>query len=168
MKPIYLLFTFLSTTLCFSQNSMSDKFNKITQEELNMTVYEKDTTAHAVVLEAYGEHYFDVINDQIHLVKNFYAKIKILDKQGIEEANIVIPFYKGEKSSEYIKNIKAVTHNPAKIDYLEQDQIFSVDVNSFYGEKRFTFPNVKAGSIIEYQYTLESPFIYNLEGWSFQ
>lgn len=168
MKPIYFLFTFLSTTISFSQNSLSDKFNKITPEELSMTVYEKDTTAHAVVLEEYGENYFDVINDRIHLVKHFYAKIKILDKQGIEEANIEIPVYKNEDSSEYIKNIKAATHNSDKIDYLEQDQIFSIDITNYYAEKRFTFPNVKAGSIIEYQYTLESPFYYNLEGWDFQ
>ncbi|MBC8756186.1 DUF3857 and transglutaminase domain-containing protein [Kordia sp. YSTF-M3] len=168
MKPIYLLLTFLCTSLSYGQNSMSDKFNKISQEELNMTVYEKDTTAHAVVLEEYGENYFDVINDRIRLIKHFYARIKILDKQGLEEANIKIPIYKNDKSSEYIKNVKAITHNPSKIDHLAKDQIFLVDVNGYYSEKRFTFPNAKVGSVIEYQYTLESPFIYNFEGWDFQ
>ncbi|QHI34803.1 hypothetical protein IMCC3317_01470 [Kordia antarctica] len=168
MKPIYLFFTFLCTAMCYGQNSMNEKFNKISPDELNMTVYDKDTTAHAVVLEEYGENYFDVINDRIRLIKHYYAKIKILDKQGIEEANIEIPFYKGKKSTEYIKNIKAITHNADKIDHLAEDQIFSVDVNNYYGEKRFTFPNVKVGSVIEYQYTLQSPFIYNFEGWDFQ
>ncbi|MGH1384707.1 DUF3857 domain-containing protein [Kordia sp.] len=148
---------------------MSLKFNKVSPAELKMTEYKKDTTAHAVVLEEYGENYFEVINDQYFIIKHFYAKIKILDKQGIEQAaKIQIPFYKGKNAFEVIKNVKAITHNPNETDELAKDQVFSVDVNSFYGETRFTFPNVKVGSVIEYQYTLESPFYYNFEGWDFQ
>ena len=168
MKPIYLLVTLLFTFVCSSQNSMSDRFNKLTEDEINMTVYEKDTTAHAVVLEEYGENYFELKKQRIILIKHFYTKIKILDKQGMRYANIEIPFYVGSKSTEKIVNIKAITHNGDKIDYLAKDQVFSVDVNPYYGEKRFTFPNVKVGSIIEYQYTLETPFYYNFEGWDFQ
>lgn len=147
---------------------MSSKFNKVNQDELNMKVYAKDTTAHAVVLEEYGENFFEVDNDRIWLIKHYYAKIKILDKQGLDAANIKIPVHKSAKSSEIIKNIKAVTHNPSEKNELAEDQVFSVDLNSFYTEKRFTFPNAKAGSVIEYQYTLQSPFIYNFEGWDFQ
>ncbi len=168
MKPIYLLVTIVCTLTLHAQNPMSEKFNKVSQEELNMTVYAKDTTAHAVILEEYGENYFDVISDRIFLVKHFYAKIKILDKQGLDEANISIPFYKGKKSFEVIKNVKAITHNPGEKNELAKDQVFKVDINSFYGEQRFTFPNVKVGSVLEYQYTLESPFIFNFEGWDFQ
>lgn len=168
MKPIYLLLTILFTSFCFGQNSMSSKFNKVNQGELNMKVYAKDTTAHAVVLEEYGENFFEVDNDRIWLIKHYYAKIKILDKQGLDAANIKIPVHKSAKSSEIIKNIKAVTHNPSEKNELAEDQVFSVDLNSFYTEKRFTFPNAKAGSVIEYQYTLQSPFIYNFEGWDFQ
>ena len=169
MKPIYSLITILCAMFCYGQNPMSIKFNKVSQEELNMKVYEKDTTAHAVVIEEYGENYFDVISERIFLIKHYYVKIKILDKLGIEQAaKIQIPFYKGKNAYEVIKNVKAITHNPDKIDHLAKDQVFSVDINSFYGEKRFTFPNVKVGSVLEYQYTLESPFIYNFEGWDFQ
>ncbi|WP_420573154.1 DUF3857 domain-containing protein [Kordia sp.] len=168
MKPIYLLVTMLFTLWSYSQSPTSEKFNKITQDELNMTVYAKDTTAHAVVLEEYGENYFEVVHDRIHLIKHYYVKIKILDKQGIDKANIVIPVYKNKKSIEQIKDVKAITHNSDKIDHLTQDQIFSIDVTPFYSEKRFTFPNVKVGSVLEYQYTLVSPFIYNFEGWDFQ
>ncbi|AXG70988.1 hypothetical protein KORDIASMS9_03243 [Kordia sp. SMS9] len=168
MKPIYILVTILCTLTLHAQNPMSVKFNKVTQDELNMTVYAKDTTAHAVILEEYGENYFDVINERIFLVKHFYAKIKILDKQGITEANINIPFYRGKKSFEVIKNVKAITHNPGEKNELATNQVFKVDINRFYGEERFTFPNVKVGSVLEYQYTLESPFIFNFEGWDFQ
>lgn len=33
---------------------------------------------------------------------------------------------------------------------------------------KFTFPNVQDGSILEYKYTLVSPYFYDLEGWEFQ
>ena len=50
---------------------MSSKFNKVNQDELNMKVYAKDTTAHAVVLEEYGENFFEVDNDRIWLIKHY-------------------------------------------------------------------------------------------------
>src|SRR5690606_956903 len=31
-----------------------------------------------------------------------------------------------------------------------------------------TFPNVQDGSILEYRYTIVSPFFYDLDGWEFQ
>ncbi len=34
--------------------------------------------------------------------------------------------------------------------------------------KKFTFPNVKEGSIIEFEYTKMSDFLQNLEPWEFQ
>jgi hypothetical protein len=169
MKPITFLITMLFAVFLYGQNPMSVKFNRVSSEELSMTSYAKDPKAHAVVLEEYGENYFEVINEQYFIIKHYYVKIKILDKQGIEEvAKVQIPFYKGKNSFEVIKNIKAITHNPGETDELKSDQIFSVDLNKFYGEKRFTFPNVKAGSVLEYQYTLESPFYFNFEGWDFQ
>jgi hypothetical protein len=34
--------------------------------------------------------------------------------------------------------------------------------------KKFTFPAIKEGSIIEYEYTIHSDFIFNLQPWEFQ
>jgi hypothetical protein len=147
---------------------MSTKFNKVSQEELNMTTYDKDKTAHAVVLEEYGKSNFEAIDGRFFIVTHFYAKTKILDKQGLKAAEVSIPFYRGQNAFEVVKNIKAITHNAGETDELAKDQIFSVDRNRNYSEKRFTFPNVKAGSVLEYQYTIESPFFFNFDGWTFQ
>jgi hypothetical protein len=154
--------------LCAGQNPLSEKFDKVSQKELDMNVYEKDTTAHAVVLEEYGNVYFDLIKDRVLLVKNYYTKIKILDKQGLDQANIQIAYYHNKKSKEKIKDIKAITHNVSGKDEVSESKIFTIDVNERWTEKRFTFPNVKVGSVLEYQYTLETPFVYNFEGWDFQ
>src|SRR5690606_20010231 len=34
--------------------------------------------------------------------------------------------------------------------------------------RKFTFPDVKEGSIIEYEYTIKSDFLFNLQPWIFQ
>ena len=34
--------------------------------------------------------------------------------------------------------------------------------------KKFTFPNIKEGSIVEYEYTITSDFLFNLQPWEFQ
>ncbi len=154
--------------MCYGQNPLSEKFGNVSQKELDMRTYEKDTTAHAVVLEEYGDVSFQLIKDRILLVKQYYTKIKILDKQGVDEAIIQIPYYRTRKSEETIKNIKAVTYNTGETNTLATDQIFTVDHSENWSEKRFTFPNVKVGSVLEYQYTLETPFVYNFEGWEFQ
>src|SRR5690606_29986690 len=33
---------------------------------------------------------------------------------------------------------------------------------------KFTFPDVREGSILEYSYEIQSPFFFNLTGWKFQ
>lgn len=159
----------LLTFVCYGQkNPLKEKFGNVSSEEIKMTVYDKDTTAHAVVLEEYGDLSFQLVKDQIRLVKHYYTKIKILDKKGEKHANIDIPYYHSRKSKEKIKNIKAVTHNASGKIALKEDQIFTVDHSERWSTKRFTFPNVKVGSVLEYQYTLETPFVYNFEGWDFQ
>ena len=48
------------------------------------------------------------------------------------------------------------------------NEIFNVDEYPRYSIKRFTFPNVKDGSILEYTYRKESYFFSNFGNWQFQ
>lgn len=151
--------TFAQTTLEFGQLALSEQ---------NFKVYEKDTTAHAVYLFEKGENYFEVRRNYVYLITKYHAKIKILDKQGFGESEIAIPFYHSEDRTEKISGIRAITHNGIVKSSLQQEDVFEVDVNDRWSEKRFTFPNVKEGSILEYMYEVQSPFLFNLKGWDFQ
>ena len=51
---------------------------------------------------------------------------------------------------------------------LNGDGEFKDNVNKFWSIKKITMPNVKEGSIIEYKYTIKSPFFSNLQDWKFQ
>ncbi len=51
---------------------------------------------------------------------------------------------------------------------LEDKSVFTDKLSKYVIQKKFTFPALKEGSIIEYTYTQSSPFVYNLQPWEFQ
>ncbi|MDC6365825.1 MULTISPECIES: DUF3857 domain-containing protein [Flavobacteriaceae] len=144
------------------------EFGVLNHQEKEFTAYSKDTTAHAVYLYEKGENYFEVRKDYIWLITKYHAKKKILDKQGFDHAQIEIPYYHSDKNRERVNKIKAVTHNGNIKTYVNKENIYNVDVNDRWSQKKFTFPNVQEGSILEYTYEIQSPFFYNLTGWEFQ
>ena len=167
MKHQVLLFA-ISLCGCFLFGQDELEFGKLTAFEKEFATYEKDTTVNAVYLQEKGENYFEVRQNGVWLISKYHAKKKILDKQGFDEADIKIPYYRSEKSSESVHKIRAITHNGNSRFELKQDRFYSVDVSENRSEIRFVFPDVKEGSILEYTYEIQSPFFFNLTGWEFQ
>lgn len=46
--------------------------------------------------------------------------------------------------------------------------MFLEERNKFVSVKKFAIPNVRVGSIIEFTYSIDSPFIFNFRPWEFQ
>tara|TARA_R110002050_G_scaffold1281_4_gene9312 strand:+ start:54128 stop:56095 length:1968 start_codon:yes stop_codon:yes gene_type:complete len=161
---------FFAALLCILKTNAQEEnsFGILTPEEKSFITYEKDSTANAVVLYEKGDNYFDIINNRIQIVKKYHIKIKILNEKGFDEGNIAIPYYHNENSSEKIEEIRGVTHNGTVKTSVIQSQIYSSDVHERVTEKRFAFPSIKEGSILEYSYKLITPYIYNFKGWDFQ
>ena len=129
----------------------------------------KKTTAVAVVLYERGDNYFELVNGRLRLVKEYHCKTKVLKQPGIEYGDIEIPYYwKSPRSFEVVEDIRAITHNGTVKTGLRQDGIFTVEEDENWHAKRFPFPDVKVGSILEYKYRIVTPFVYNFEGWTFQ
>ncbi|MEO5979912.1 MAG: DUF3857 and transglutaminase domain-containing protein [Chryseolinea sp.] len=147
------------------------KFGEITYKDLNMRVYEPDTSASAVVLNEFGDASVQR-DERTELVFDYHVRIKILKQQGIEQANITILAYRQDNSTEEVRDIRASSYNiensAIKETKLEQKGIFTSKVNDNYEEKRFAIPNVRVGSIIEIQYRTKSPFLFNFHNWEFQ
>lgn len=165
-KPFLSYLVFFS--IVFSSYAQNHEFGSLTDWEKNYALSDEDDRFKAVVLYERGDVYFDVIDNTIRMVKEYHKKIKILDRKGFDEANIAIPFYFTDESSEKVKNIRAITHNGNSKQNVLWDKVYKVDVDKNNGQMRFTFPDVQVGSILEYQYTLVSPYFYRLEGWTFQ
>ena len=128
----------------------------------------RDTTTAAVVLFEKGRNTFEIIGNYIRIVKVVYKKIKVFDVNRYEGIEVSIPYYHTKQTSEKVVDIKAVTHNGTEKKYIDEKIIFDVDLSEKWSEKRFTFPDVQDGSIIEYTYRIESPFIFNFGNWDFQ
>lgn len=152
----------------FSYAQMPDTFGKVSELEKKMTSYEKDPDANAVVLYERGDNYFKVINRYVRLVKEYHVKIKILNEKGFDEATISIPLRKNNKSSEKLTKIEAVTHNGDNQFNVLPSEMYTKDIHEYRTDHSFTFPKLEKGSIIEYKYTITSPFIFNFRGWNFQ
>ncbi len=169
MKRVLLFICLLYVSITsYSQERPSYFFGDITQAEYDLNVYEKDSTANAVVLFEYGKTKFHVSNRSIVIRRTYYAKVKIFNKEGEDNAIIKIPIYNNQKEKEKVFKIKAVTHNGKVKKGLNPKNIFVGSVSNNWAEVKFTMPNVQKNSIIEYEYTLESPFIFNFKGWEFQ
>lgn len=170
------LFTGLVMLFCvgFTQVFGQDqpaKFGKLDDVELNMRVYDKDTSAAAVVLSDYGFSYF-TYNKGFKVIFERHTRIKVLKKSGYDAANISVPYYQRNSKKENVYNIKGFTYNQegGKItkDKLESKAVFDEQTSENWFAKKFSMPNVKEGSVIEYSYTISSDFLYNLREWEFQ
>jgi len=154
-----ILFLFIAT-INAQRRKEGYPFGILLNAEKNFTIYEKDSTANAVFLYERGENYFDIVDDRIQIVKKYHAKIKIINDKGFDQGNISIPYYHSNTLSEHIKDIKAVTHNGTIKTPVQPNNIHTIDINERWKDKRFTFSNIKEGSILEYSYTFITPYIY--------
>ena len=168
MKKIALYVLVLFTLNTFSQE-LTYTFGKPTKSELDLMHYNLDSTANAAVLFESGKTIFKEKYGTVIISTTFYKKIKIFNKNGFEYASFSIPLYHLNKNDkERVLNIKAVTHNGMVKTGLDKKEVFVEKINDKWKELKFTMPNLKPGSLIEVEYTLESPFKYNLTGWEFQ
>jgi hypothetical protein len=156
----------------FAQGGHGFPFGQVTYRELNIETYEKDTSATALVLDEFGEAYFDNSNDN-NLLFEYHTKIKILKKAGVSCGTFEIPLRKSEGREEIIRELKASTFDDAsgsmKELKLDLKKVYTENYNKYYNIKKFALPDVQVGSVIEVYYQLESPFFfYNFRPWEFQ
>ena len=170
MKKNVLLLLLLSLNLIsFSQEKSKYTFGEPTTDELNLKAYTLDPNASAVVLYESGNTEFKVRKrSDVYITTKFYKKIKIFSNKGFKHATFEILLYNGENYKEKVTGIRAVTHNNANKTYLNKTQIFENEITKNYRKVSFTMPNLKVGSVIEIEYTLENPVNYNLNSWNFQ
>jgi len=149
-----------------NKDSNIPAFGKIEKADLEMKECDFDKNAEAMVLFDKGQ--LDYIQGSgIDLER--HIRIKILNDKGKDKADIHLP-YISWKNEEDIKDITAQVYNldPSGnivVTKVEKKQIFEKQINKREAEKVFTFPEVKAGTIIEYKYKHTNIGMMN---WYFQ
>jgi hypothetical protein len=136
------------------------KFNEADLSKQKSTL---DENAASEIL--YKSVHFSVDNNSGSLIKKTFYRIKIYDKDKAEDwLNLEIPLYQSGSNQETISKIKAYTYNlengatvTTKVD---KSSKYKSKESKNYSITKFAFPNVKNGSVIEYQYEVTSPFLY--------
>ncbi|WP_306353996.1 DUF3857 and transglutaminase domain-containing protein [Flavobacterium sp. '19STA2R22 D10 B1'] len=173
MKKITLIFII---TCCFIFNNLlaqKQELGKVTAEELLEKEHPREKDAPAAILYNKGNTYFEYSpQNGFVMVTDVQMKIKIYKKEGYEWANDAIKYYVYNNPKETVDYSKAYTYNlvNGKIEKtkLKSDGEFNNSINKYWSQKKITMPNVKEGSIIEYQYSIRSPYFSSFPEWKFQ
>ena len=170
LKKIFcfaVLFSFISI------NAQELELGKVSFNELKEISHPKDSSAVAAILYNKGKTFFKYTDaDGFTIVTEVETRVKIYKKEGYDWATKAVEYYIGSSPSEQVSFSKAVTYNlvEGKIEKtkLKSEGEFKEKKNKFWGVAKMTMPNVKEGSVIEYKYTIESPFISTFPEWKFQ
>lgn len=163
-------FTLITVSLVFiflgQSNAQEMKYGKYSQAQLELNKVEFEPDAASVVLEenSFNQFIGAIQHSTIH------RRIKILKESGKDIGNVTLSFYAGD-GIQNISKLNAQTVNIEngieKITKLGKDDFFEVAVERNYREIRFTFKDVKVGSIIEYSYLKTDKSITFLDSWVF-
>lgn len=173
MKTQFLVILLLISA-AFSSSAQKYELGKVTLEELNEKVHPKDSSAVAAILFKKGDVQFEYSPQKgFEMITTVKTKIKIYKKEGYEWGNHSQRVYIGGNSGdEYLSFKNAVTYNvvDGKIEKtkLKSDGEFVEKVNKFWNRKKITMPNVKVGSIIEFEYVMRTVLIGTIDKWDFQ
>ena len=173
-KTLLLLIGISMSQLSAFAQKKEFKFGKIAPEEFEAKSFGRDTAAAAVKLFDVGSCYFEFNETSgFKYVYERHIRYKVLTKAGYDLANYKIGLYKSSGNArEELQGMDAATYNMADgkivVSKLTKDAKFTEEFNKNYTYKKFTLPNVKEGSILEFKYKIKSDFVFNLRGWSFQ
>ncbi len=154
-------------------NAQEFKLGKVSIAELEEKEHPKDPSAAAAILFKMGETRFDYSDSNgFEITTIVKTRIKIYKKEGYEFANQEVGYYLESSLNESVSFSDAYTYNlvAGKIEKskLKSDGEFTEKINKFWGQKKITMPNVKEGSVIEFEYTLKTGYIGSLRDWYFQ
>ncbi len=176
LKPFYVITYVLFLSIAVSaQDKLNTKFGKISIQDFSPKSPAIDSSSNAVVLvdagstdfEGNSSGYFSIIFKQ-------YERILLKSRIAFDEATVKVSLYNGISTyAERFEDFEATTYNlengQIKETKLNKSAIFKEKYNSDYVALKFTLPDIKEGCIIEYRYTIKSPFYNtNIRSWRFQ
>jgi hypothetical protein len=148
-----------------SAQNFSQKFGKVTMDELQMETYDKAPDAEAVILYENVDMYYNISNS-FNLVYDYKIKVKILKKEGTSWGDGEIILYNRGSSDEFLSGLKASSYNlvNGKIveSELKKDYIFKEKIDEKRTRVKFSIPEVQVGSVIEYKYKITSDYIFSI------
>ncbi len=150
------------------------KFGDVTPDDFAPRLYAVDSSASAVYLFDVGASTFDGNNQGFFsIIYKKHARIRLLKNTSFSDlATVFISLYQSPNLKQEITELQAATYS------LENGKVVTVkiDKSALFVEKqgnnrlvkKFTFPSVTEGCIIEFSYKLTTPSYFYLDDWNFQ
>ena len=170
MKKVILFFCFL---IIVKASAQKYELGKVTKDELEEKVHPNDPSAEAALLFKIGELKIEYSSDG-YFIYNLTVKIrlKIYKKEGYNWASNYVDYINSGDNKEIVIFSNASTYNlnEGKIERtkLKSDGEFDEKINKVWNRKKIVLPKVKEGSVLEYEYTINSPNLEDLRQWDFQ
>src|SRR5688572_27950773 len=172
MRIVTLLFTLaILPSFLFAQRTFPE-FGKSDMSELELKSCSFEPDANAMVLFDVQEVEFEAqaFGDRVNTIRR--VRIKIFNEKGYSAGTVRIPYYSKRKLTK-VNELKGTIFS---LDASGQIVSQSISENDFYFEKaqkkiaviKFTFPNLKAGSVIEYSYSITEKDRAQLDPWIIQ
>ncbi|HKL34810.1 MAG TPA: transglutaminase domain-containing protein [Salegentibacter sp.] len=166
MKHFY-FFIISLFSVCLLQ-AQDYKFGKVSEEEVLEKEHPQYKEANAAILYRKQRVYYEIQkNSGLSLVTEVHERIKIYNKEGFDWANKTISVYQNTSDQEDVGDIKGYTYNivDGKLvdEKLRRNGIFEEEASKYRLKTKFTMPAVSEGSVIEYKYTIRSPFTTSID-----
>lgn len=143
----------------------------VTVADLSETVHPVDSTASAAYKYRYGKTFYEKKNDDWVMVTEVYTRLKIYRKAGYEYANADILYFSDSRRAKGFFS-EGITYNlvngAIEKTPLNEESQFEEEFEEEFTIKKIAMPNVKEGSIIEYKYTIRTPYFGAINDWYFQ
>ncbi|MBU2948987.1 DUF3857 domain-containing protein [Zobellia uliginosa] len=154
--------------ISFSGKAQDFKFGKVSKEELQETYNPSDSSAAATVLYRNKSIRFNYNQSMGFSVSTYvFERIKIYDKEGFDYATVSQSLYKNNNDVESISGLKAYTYilenGKVEKNKMEKSAVFTLELNKYRNQQKFTLPKIKEGCVIEYEYKITSPFYYSID-----
>jgi hypothetical protein len=172
MKSLFLLSFLCCTVYCQAQKTETYKFRPVTLADVQKRIYSIDSSANAVIIADVGEAVAELkqVGAQVKAGRTItrHRRVHLLKRAsytpGSDEATYEVDGKVEIKGSTYNEE------NGKLVEYkLSKENIFYEKSFEDYYTTKFTMPNVKEGSIIDFSYTYyEEGFNYYIEPWEFQ
>lgn len=106
----------------------------------------------------------------IRAIIDHLVRIKVYSEEPLEIARaslIAVPYYESD-GMEQVSNLDGITHQPdGSAVRLDKSTVSRSELNSRYTIMEFEMPDAKAGSILEYKYTVNRRYIEELPDFYF-
>ncbi|MBO3273175.1 DUF3857 domain-containing protein [Hymenobacter defluvii] len=164
----------LAGGLTFTAHAQTEpiKFGKLDPKDMDEKSFVADSAAEAVVLCDYGVSRFSVVNGEFKIMFERVTRIKILKKSAYDRATVEVPLYHKGQSEEKLGSLRGFTYNMVNgqltKEKLASESTFREEKSANVTVRKFTLPNVRVGSVIEYAYSVSSDFLFNFQNWQFQ